>query len=169
MSAWHAYPKIYAIGHPQLDGLFDGPVLVEEKIDGSQFSFGVFEGQLRTRSRSQEFPPDAPPSLFQLACNTVVQLAAAGRLTDGWAYRGELLAKPKHNTLAYDRVPVGNVILFDIETSAHRFLPPDEKCVVANALGLEIVPVHFHGLISDPATLIALTENTSCPSRGRGR
>jgi ATP-dependent RNA circularization protein (DNA/RNA ligase family) len=36
-----SYPSIYALGHRAIRELFDGPVVVEEKIDGSQFSFGV--------------------------------------------------------------------------------------------------------------------------------
>lgn len=37
----YSYPSIYAIGHKELDELFDDPVLVEEKVDGSQFSFSL--------------------------------------------------------------------------------------------------------------------------------
>lgn len=162
MSAWHSYPKVFAIGHPQLDGIFDGPVLIEEKIDGSQIGFGVIDGQIRVRSRGREFPIDAPESMFKSACQTVQRLAGEGKLKDGWVYRGEVLCKPKHNTLAYDRAPVGNIILFDVEIDAHRYLPVEEKWAVAHELGLEVVPQHGVALLTDPTVLVELTDGMSC-------
>jgi hypothetical protein len=41
MSSWHSYSSIYALGHKALAELFMEPVLIEEKVDGSQFSFGA--------------------------------------------------------------------------------------------------------------------------------
>ena len=54
-TSWHSYPSIYALGHRYLEELLLDPVLVEEKVDGSQFSFGVFEHpegpELRCKSK----------------------------------------------------------------------------------------------------------------------
>ena len=36
-----AYPKIFSIGSPYVPNLFKGRVEVTEKIDGSQFTFGL--------------------------------------------------------------------------------------------------------------------------------
>ena len=33
------YQKVYALGHKYIQGIFDGDVLIEEKIDGSQINF----------------------------------------------------------------------------------------------------------------------------------
>lgn len=41
--SWHSYPSTFALGHRAIADLLLDPVLVEEKVDGSQFSFGVFE------------------------------------------------------------------------------------------------------------------------------
>lgn len=43
MDSWHSYPSIFAIGHRALAELLLDPVIVEEKVDGSQFSFGLFD------------------------------------------------------------------------------------------------------------------------------
>src|SRR6202008_4606061 len=70
----------------------------------------------------------------------------ADRLMPGAVYRGEFLAKPKHNTLAYGRCPEGHIVLFDVEygpgdhAGAH-----DRLWIEANAIGLEAVPVIFNG------------------------
>ena len=45
-TSWHSYGKIFNLGHKETEALFDGPVVVEEKIDGSQFSFGSINGEL---------------------------------------------------------------------------------------------------------------------------
>lgn len=138
MSSWHSYPKIYAFGHREVRDIFDGPVVVEEKVDGSQFSFGVIDGELRCRSKGQEIVVGAPEALFRTAVANVVALAP--KLTPEWTYRGEVLSKPKHNALAYDRVPAQNVILFDINDGEESYLSPEEKATEAERLGLECVP-----------------------------
>jgi len=52
--SWHSYPKVWNLGHPNIAMLFEEDVTVEEKIDGSQFSFGIFHGELKCRSRGQQ-------------------------------------------------------------------------------------------------------------------
>lgn len=42
MDSFHSYPAVFNLGHKAIESLLtSGPVIVEEKIDGSQFSFGV--------------------------------------------------------------------------------------------------------------------------------
>lgn len=138
MDSWHSYPKVYALGHPTIEHLFDTPVLVEEKVDGSQFSFGIFGGELRAKSRNKDLVLDAPDQMFSRAVETVKRLAPL--LHDGWTYRGEYLQKPHHNALTYDRVPKDHIILFDINVGLEKYLGPEEKRAEAERLGLECVP-----------------------------
>jgi len=139
-----SYPKVFNIGHPGVSDLLIGDVRIEEKIDGSQFSFSMgLDGILRFRSRGADIDVDAPPKMF-LAGVEGIKAKAQG-LVPGYIYRGEYLAKPKHNTLAYDRVPQGNIILFDIETSPGVFLPHEAVVTFAANLGFETVPLLFEG------------------------
>ena len=158
MSSWHAYPKIYNLGHGYLKDLLNGCVLVEEKIDGSQFSFGMHDGVLRTRSRGREFVPEAADNMFQLAIEQV--MAVKDKLREGWTYRGEYLNKPKHNALAYDRVPAQNIMIFDIEVGDSTFLCRYEKEEEAKRLGFEFVPALYNGP-GDALTPEKLTEMMS--------
>jgi hypothetical protein len=97
-----SYPSIYTLGHRYLNALLDGPVVVEEKVDGSQFSMARnLDGSLSVRSKGQEIHLGAVPQLF----NQAVAVASSLDLHPGWVYRGEYLQKPKHNTLCYSRVP----------------------------------------------------------------
>lgn len=124
----------------------------------SQFSFGMFppnqsfDGGLRVRSKGTEMLVDAPEKMFTKAVLTAKQLQHL--LVPGWTYRAEYLAKPTHNTLAYDRVPTGHLILFDVSTDDQGWLDPDALNFEADRLGLECVPVLWRpGMQSNDLTL----------------
>ncbi len=162
MTSWHSYPQIFAMGHRYVKDLLTSPVLVEEKIDGSQFSFGIFDAPatscqvgnhpddcepvVRVRSKGAEMHVDAPEKMFALGVAWVRENAA--RLHPGWTYRTEFLSKSKHNALAYDRVPRNHIIVFDINTAEEEYLPREIKAEEADRLGLEVVPRLFHGMVT---------------------
>lgn len=160
MNSWHSYPSIFAVGHAATAHLFDGDVIVEEKVDGSQFSFGVDEsGELHVRSKGAVMIPDAPEKMFQRAVDSVRERLEL--LTQGWTYRGEYLCKPKHNTLPYERVPVGNIIIFDVSTGMESYLAAEDKRVEAERIGLECVPILFQGRVATVNAFRELLELTS--------
>jgi hypothetical protein len=151
MSSWHSYNSIYNLGHRALTELFSDNVLVEEKIDGSQFSFGKFifeDGNVCTKCRSKgcEINVDYPEKMFNKAVENIKPLD----LKIGWTYRSEYLQKAKHNTLAYDRTPEKNLIIFDIATDEECYLSYDDKVAEAKRIGLEVVPNLYFGKINDP-------------------
>ena len=136
MSHISSYPSIYAVGHRSIKDIFSSEVVIEEKVDGSQFSMERLNGELSCRSKGQQIILDAPNKMFEAAVATAQSLD----LHDGWTYRCEYLAKPKHNTLAYARVPKQNLIMFDVMTAPETYLTPIEKRAEADRLGLECVP-----------------------------
>lgn len=146
MDSWHSYPSIFNLGHRAVADLFKQSVIVEEKVDGSQFSFGIDEeGELHVRSKGAVMVLDAPEKMFQKAVDTVKELAPM--LHPGWTYRAEYLQKPKHNSLAYDRTPNKYLIIFDINTGHEAYLAPSAKYYEATRLGLECVPVFSVGIV----------------------
>lgn len=155
-TSWHSYCSIFNIGHRVLAEFVTQPVQVEEKVDGSQFSFGRFGGELKVRSKGKQMQPDAPEKMFAAGVEAIAQLD----LHDGWTYRGEYLQKPKHNALVYDRVPAGHVILFDINRGEEDYLTYEEKAAEAARLGLEVVPLLYQGVITNEI-LMELLEKTS--------
>lgn len=146
MSSWHSYPSIYNLGHRAVRDLLSFPHIVQEKIDGSQFSFGLFEQDgpdgtertLRVRSKGAEMIVDAPEKMFAKAVDTVKALQP--KLKVGWTYRAEYLMKPKHNTLIYDRAPAMHLILFDVNTGQEQWLSYEQLVDEGARLGLEVVP-----------------------------
>lgn len=156
----HSYSKIYHLGHRYLADLLKGSVVVEEKIDGSQFSFGKRADQVFFRSRGAEIYPETADKLFKAAVEYIASIKYT--LVDGWTYRGEVLHAPRHNTLTYGRVPKHNVVIFDIETDeGQNFLSPKGKELEAAKLDLETVPVFFTGEITDAAGLESLLKEES--------
>jgi hypothetical protein len=154
----HGYPKVYAVGHRYVAELFMGDVLVEEKVDGSQFSFSRVNGEVFLRSRGAVVYAESP-GMFAAAVKAVDELG--DRLTEGWVYRAEYLMKPKHNVLAYERVPKFNLILFDINIGEETYLTRAEKEAEAERLGLEIVPVMYFGPVTRSEDIYAFLERDS--------
>lgn len=161
MDRLHSYPKVYALGHPAIADLLKGPVAVQEKVDGSQFTFGLIGGELLCRSHGADINVSDPPGLFAPAVETAKRLHAAGLLVEGWQYRAEAVYRPKHNTIAYSRAPAGGMILFDVDTGLEKRLPPDEMVRVAEALGLEHVPTYLMGEVADVEGLKAWLDRES--------
>jgi hypothetical protein len=171
MDSWHSYPSIYTLGHSAIADLLTGPVWVEEKVDGSQFSFGVseevlpgeehhgYQRVLRVRSKGAILHPDAPEKMFTEAVETAKRLAPM--LRPGWTYRGEYLKTPRHNGLAYDRIPKQHVILFDINSGHETYLSQDDKRAEAERLGLEVVPLLSAGVIPSIDAFRAFLETES--------
>lgn len=147
MSSLHSYPSIFNLGHKLVSNLLTVPVNVEEKIDGSQASFGLNdEGELCFRSKGATLNIDAPERMFEKGVNFVKSIA--DKLKLGYTYRGEYLRSPKHNTLAYDRIPNNHLIIFDINDGLESYLPYEQKVIEANRLGLETVPLLKTGTVT---------------------
>jgi len=165
MSSWHSYPSIFALGHRYVADLLIDPVLVQEKVDGSQISFGAFPNDsgyptVRMRSKGADINILAPEKMFKKAVDYVVSIAET--LTPGYTYRGEYLSTPKHNTLAYDRVPKNHIILFDINPEQEAYLPFNVVQNEAERIGLETVTPLFFGMVESLEQFRAYLDRTSC-------
>jgi len=159
MNTINSYPSVYAVGHKVIQGLFDGEVVVEEKIDGSQFSMGVINGELCCRSKGKQIILDAPEKMFAKAIETAISLK--DELHPEWVYRCEFLQKPKHNVLLYDRVPKKNLILYDVMVGLEEYAGYLAKEAEAIRLGLDCVPRLYFGPITELGILNELLETVS--------
>jgi hypothetical protein len=159
MSSWHSYPKIFQLGHPQIKELFQDSIIVQEKIDGSQFSFGLFEDGLKCRSKGKEIFLDNPEKMFNKAIETVINLK--DKLTLGWTYRGEFLQKEHHNTLKYSRIPKQNIIIFDINSDNENYMQWQAVQEECKRLDLECVDTFYEGKIENGKEVFNLLEKES--------
>lgn len=160
-----SYPKVYNLGHRAIKDLFEDEISVEEKIDGSQFSFGLMKTEdekyeLQCRSHYQQIDMDNIPKMFRKAVETAKILIP--KLPLGWIFRCEYLEKPKHNVLVYNRVPNHHLIIFDIEIEDQYFIDPNERVVEVERIGLESVPVFYKGKLDSYEEMFILLKTISC-------
>lgn len=154
-----SYSKLYNFGHHAIKDIFNNPVTIEEKIDGSQFSFGVYDGVLKARSKGAQLSFEHPEKMFGQGLLYVKSIQ--DKLVDGWTYRGEYLQKPKHNTLAYDRIPNNHIMIYDIDKGNQNYFTYEGKVKEAARIGLETVPLIFEGVINTQAEFSAYLETIS--------
>jgi hypothetical protein len=160
----HGYSSPVNVGDKRLNPregprLFDNQVYIQEKIDGSQFSFmkdGY--GVVHFRSRKQTIYIESP-GMFKAGVEAVLDVQE--KLVEGSIYRGEYLSKPKHNTLCYDRTPKQYVVIYDIEESPTNFLGQVEVMHAAVSLGFDYAPVYYTGKVVGLEQLQEYLDNTS--------
>ncbi|HET9285768.1 MAG TPA: RNA ligase family protein [Candidatus Angelobacter sp.] len=139
-----AFPKIFTLGDKFSSEIWDGPVEITEKIDGSQFNFGRLQGHVYMCSKGAQIFYEDNNKMFQAAKDFV--RSCEDKLPEGIVFHAEYLQKPRHNTLTYERVPRGNIMLFGVTSSiAALCTPAQARWWYAEEFGCEVVPVLFEG------------------------
>lgn len=159
----HSYPSIYNLGHKAIADLLNGPVIVEEKVDGSQFSFVKRTStdspyDFEFRSKGAEVYRDAK-GMFSKVVTEIEKIGHT--LPLDVIFRGEYLSKPAHNVAAYNRVPKHHVIIFDVDRGDQDYMSYSDKWFFAHDLDLEVVPKLFEGMLTDANLLRELLERES--------
>lgn len=120
---------------------------VEEKVDGSQFRFGIIDGKRFYGSHNIDYDENRPPdTMFADAVNGANEILGnfaekfTLRTKDSTVFFAEYLKAPRHNTLTYSRVPTHNLVVFDILVNGN-YLSRDEKEHMAAVLDFETVPL----------------------------
>ena len=144
-----AFPKIQQFGARGTELLFNGPVTITEKMDGSQAQFRVtHEGQLVVGSKRQFFTTRedcnrnfAP--LWDFAASIQDQIVP------GVTHYGEFFRGPKQNILVYDNAPKGGFCLFAMkvpnEGRNDEWLDYEDLELAAVRYGCAVVPLLFEG------------------------
>lgn len=153
-----SYPKILHIGDKPIADLYEGDVEITEKIDGSQFGFGRVNGELIVRSKGKEQDLDNPDKLFIEGVEYVKSIA--DRVPDGMFFYGEYLAKPRHSTLAYDRIPKNHIALFGVLNADKTMGDYSDIKQWAETFEVEPIPL-IHTGKSDAEHTIGLLERVS--------
>ncbi|MEM0142375.1 MAG: RNA ligase family protein [Candidatus Parvarchaeum sp.] len=146
------YPKVLPLAViKQLDLLTKGTFYLQEKIDGSQFRFGIdSSGNMVFGSKSVEYGDIRPvEKMFSVAVESATaalirykEMLNNKDLACDTVFYAEYLKAPKHNTLKYDRVPLGNLMVFDCQYHG-RWMSPDGLRALAGSMGLEAIPTYL--------------------------
>lgn len=153
------YPKVFELGHVALGRLFDGEVVVEEKVDGSQFRIAVREDAIHIGSKNVddialihwdgEVERLRLPEQFELGVESVAELVRGNKafwlgLNKELTIFAEYLKEPRHNTLVYRRVPRNHIMVFDMAVGK-EFLFPSTAKELAKSLGFEFANILYEG------------------------
>ena len=65
MKEINSFSSVVALGHRMASDILEGDITVEEKVDGSQISFSVINGELFMRSKGQMLIIDEPEGMFK--------------------------------------------------------------------------------------------------------
>src|SRR3990167_650062 len=139
------YPKIIHFGEEITEFFKDGTMHIEEKIDGSQFRIWLGEGGvIQCVSKSVDWNDEIQIDKMFLKA---VGSAKAHFTGHGYNYCMvfcEYLQKPRHNTLAYERVPKDNIMVLDICIGG-KLLDYGNKKTFCDLWGLECIPKLWDG------------------------
>ena len=156
----NSYPKIHSIGTKYVRDIFMEPVEITEKLDGSQFGFGKINGELIIRSKGTILNQSNPDSLFNEGVAYIKSIE--DRLPDNTFFYGEYFKRPRHNTIAYDRIPKHHIALFGILALPDMF---DSSYMAlkrwADVFDIEPIPLLFSGIVKDKEYLNSLMDFTS--------
>jgi len=161
MSRIPHYPKIWNLGNDHICELFTGPVEITEKVDGSQFGFGIDgHDELMFRSKGCELFTKEQNGMFALAFEQVEKrkdklvkfrhdmALASGNPDIAIYFYGEYLSKPKHNVLKYTRPPKDNLIIFGVRVGENWMHEYSHVNDTADLLDLETVPLIYSGVFT---------------------
>ena len=160
----HSFPKIFHIGERFIENLFKGEVEITEKIDGSQFDFGVDKnGEIVMRSKGQDLTYTDIPKMFKPAVEQVERLTPLliKEYKDTYFYC-EFLSKHHHNILNYERTPKNNLYLFGVQKGEVFISDFNVLCYYADMLEIEKPNLIYNGEIKDVNSLEKLLEEDSC-------
>jgi hypothetical protein len=149
------FPKLFHLGDKTTAGIWEGEVEVTEKVDGSQFNFGVVDGELKMRSKGAEVFLEDDNKMFDHAKTFAKSCFDRGVLGEGTIYHGEYLRVPRHNTLAYTRVPKGNFALYGITRPDGSLVSNyDHLFGVSLILECDVVPLIYRGTMENDKDIL---------------
>lgn len=137
------YHKISQSYHDESNGIYDGYIIIEEKIDGSQLRIEILpDGMITVGSHHQD--GITVDSMFKLGVEHANRIFANYKPEVKMTVFCEFLAKPKQNSIPYANTPLNNMILFDVKRDT-LYLDRPQKELFAKQHGLEIVPLFWSG------------------------
>jgi hypothetical protein len=144
------YPSIEPL-KPEVNNFFvngNQHWILEEKYDGSQLTWYLENGKLVFFNGKNQYKGGAVfgPSINSLTLKFSEKLQL---LNPNYSYHGECFSKPKHNVIAYTRVPLYFWICYDIyDQSIGQFLEREAKEKECDRIGVECAKVIYRN--TDP-------------------
>lgn len=139
------YQKVLQLGDPVIQEITNGYVIVEEKIDGSQFRICINpDGSIICGSKSVDYDQKPPEQMFKKVTEETSERIKGYLTSEPINIFAEFLQSPHHNALSYDRIPTNNLVIFDVFSNGNWWTHID-KVVLAQELGVDIIPKIWEG------------------------
>lgn len=143
-----SYTKILTLGSSGSEDALTGEVIIQEKVDGSQFGFGVNEkGELVARSKSVPMFKENFAEMFNEGMNYIFSIE--DKITKSFKpetyFYCEYLQKPKHNTLKYNQTPKNHLVIFDALIGG-AWASRKQLERIAKLLDIDVVPEIYRGV-----------------------
>lgn len=154
-----SYTKILTLGSSRTENALVGEVIIQEKIDGSQFKFGISEsGELLFASKGCQLHPIQDElgeitNIQKLFLPAVTYLLSIKNkiltiFPPNTYFYAETLYKPKHNVLKYAEVPKNHIVLFDVCQKGKWITNRIELENIATMLEVDTIPELYRGEIT---------------------
>jgi len=142
-----SYTKVLSIGSAYTEEALSGEVVIQEKIDGSQFCFGFNEeGEFLMKSKGAIQTKEAHDKMFAEAVKYVSEDELIQKVAPkNTYYYCEYLKVVNHNTLKYNRIPQNHLVLFDVLHEG-KWATREELEVSAKNLSIDVIPELFRGV-----------------------
>lgn len=147
MKAIPSYGKVMNLGNPGTENALNGHLIVQEKVDGSQFGFGVTEdGELTIRSKGKVITEQCD-NLFQEGWEYIYSIKdKILKYGPDVYFYCEYMKRPKHNVLKYERIPKNHIVLFDCLKQG-KWVDRQTLEFIAKDLDVDVVPQIYIGEI----------------------
>jgi len=136
------YPKILSLGHDLVADIFNNPVELSEKLDGSQARIHLTEGYCICGSKNVGIADQKAFAIAHAQTDRIYEEKTWESWGTDVTLFCEFLSKEKHNVLKYDRVPYNNLYLFGALID-DKHITTDKLTQLANDLRIE--PPHILG------------------------
>lgn len=157
------YTKVLTLGSSHTENALSGErIQIQEKLDGSQFRFGINEdGEIVTGSKGVDFVNGRPvEGMFLEGHNYIMSIE--GLLKEYFEpdtyFYAEYFKSPKHNTLKYDRIPTNHICLFDVMENG-SWVGRKELEAIAKTINVDVVPILHEGTL-DKEKILEMAKNT---------
>lgn len=137
---WKKYIKIRALGTDETEGIFEGTCVVQEKVDGANFSFYVENNKLLVASRNMVMVDKKNSGNWKAILPvTEAYNQHKDKFNPNYLYVGE---STQRHTISYTDIP--NFIGYDIwNDETESFLDWKEAKIEFESIGLSFIHVHF--------------------------
>lgn len=144
------YTKVMNLGNSGTERALVGEVIIQEKIDGSQFRFGLNEdGEFVMGSKAVNWEYEQWDKMFKPGCEYLLSIEDTIKETfkpDTYFY-AEYMLSEKHNVLKYGRVPKNHFVLFDCLMAGEWVRDRKQLQFFAHKLGVDVVPELYRGVV----------------------